>query len=639
MPGSIAVSTAGVVIAGDFSFVRGRSTPGVVALTSSLSPDPGFVSPLPGGSWPQGVRALALDRGWLLVGGFFEFPTPTGSGDARSVVALDPSSGRLLDWDASSQRPAAVDSIAVNPENGEFWVGGPSHFWVASPQALAHFSAPADGALPLAAPSLTCLEAGGSSTSDTPVCRPLDNGSYEVRALSFDFAGNLYVAGAFGTVDGQVRRGLARLGPTGSVDGWTADLLGALSIPDGSYLGRLVPYSLAILDNRLLVGGSFCSAMDGIGGGGSISCTSPLLVFSTETGALLRPTNVSRSPWFPTFGWWSAGYSILASTSGVIVALGDVGIAVFNPVTLDFDAAASAPFLSTSWWAHDYRNGVFALAAPTVPVGASAASQLRVAAMEAPPTRVVLAGAISRWGDHVAGNMASAYIGATPVDSTPPTATAPTATPRAGIALSGTAIPVTIAWTGADNAGGSGVARYELARSTNGGTSWTMVSSSLTAASYASAVSSSGAIRFRVRAVDKAGNAGAWATGPTLTPRLTQQASPAVRYRGTWFTATASSLSGGSARYAKSAGAYATLTFTGRSIAFVTTTASTRGKVKLYVNGTLVATVDLRSSSTKYRVVAWQKAWSTSASQTVKLVVVGTSGRPRVDLDAFVTIK
>ena len=74
---------------------------------------------------------------------------------------------------------------------------------------------------------------------------------------------------------------------------------------------------------------------------------------------------------------------------------------------------------------------------------------------------------------------------------------------------------------------------------------------------------------------------------------------------------------------------------TGRSIALVTTKAPTRGTVKVYVNGTYVATVDLYATTTKYRALAWQKTWSTSGTRTVKLVVVGTSGRPRVDLDAF----
>jgi len=57
------------------------------------------------------------------------------------------------------------------------------------------------------------------------------------------------------------------------------------------------------------------------------------------------------------------------------------------------------------------------------------------------------------------------------------------------------------------------------------------------------------------------------------------------------------------------------------------------------VNGVLKATIDLRSASTTYRVQAWSIRYSTSTSRTVKVVVLGTSGRPRVDVDAFVVLK
>ena len=224
------------------------------------------------------------------------------------------------------------------------------------------------------------------------------------------------------------------------------------------------------------------------------------------------------------------------------------------------------------------------------------------------------------------------------LDTTPPTATAPAATLRAGVALSGSSIPVKLAWSGSD-AGGSGIDRYELARSTNGGVTWTTVSASLATPSASVTVPSSGTVRFRVRAVDRADNTGAWATGRTLSPRLVQQSSSAVKYAGTWRSTSGTAYSGGSARYAKAARASARYTFTGRSIALVTTMAPTRGKVKIYVNGAHVATVNLYATTAKYRVLAWQKTWSASGTRTVKLVVVGTSGRPRVDLDAFAVLK
>jgi hypothetical protein len=211
-------------------------------------------------------------------------------------------------------------------------------------------------------------------------------------------------------------------------------------------------------------------------------------------------------------------------------------------------------------------------------------------------------------------------------------------TPRTGAALAGTAVPLTLTWSGADSTGGTGVARYELAQSRNGG-AWTLISTSLTTRSASVTAAPSGTVRYRVRAIDAAGNAGAWAYGRTLAPRLVQQSSTAVRFSSTWTSTSSSSYSGSSAKYAKVAGRSASYTFTGRSIALVAIKAPSRGRVKVYVNGAYIATVDLYRSSTQYRVLAWQKTWSTSATRTVKLVVVGTSGRPKVDLDAFAVVK
>jgi hypothetical protein len=50
-------------------------------------------------------------------------------------------------------------------------------------------------------------------------------------------------------------------------------------------------------------------------------------------------------------------------------------------------------------------------------------------------------------------------------------------------------------------------------------------------------------------------------------------------------------------------------------------------------------TVDLYRSSTQYRAIARQQTWSTSATRTIKIVVSGTTGRPRMDPDTFVVVK
>lgn len=224
------------------------------------------------------------------------------------------------------------------------------------------------------------------------------------------------------------------------------------------------------------------------------------------------------------------------------------------------------------------------------------------------------------------------------IDRTVPTSTAPAATLRTGVGLAGTAIPIRLDWTGSDT-GGVGVARYELSSSPDGGTTWTVISATLTAATRNLTVPSTGTVRFRVRAVDRAGNVGAWKTGPNLAPGLIQESSAGITFTGTWATATSASYSGGSAKYASAAGASASYSFTGRAVALVLTKAASRGAVKIYIDGVLKATVDSYAATTSYRIMAWQWTWSSVGAHTVKVVVVGTAGRPRVDLDAFAVLR
>ncbi len=92
-------------------------------------------------------------------------------------------------------------------------------------------------------------------------------------------------------------------------------------------------------------------------------------------------------------------------------------------------------------------------------------------------------------------------------------------------------------------------------------------------------------------------------------------------------------------KHAKTSGATAKLSFTGRNVAWVAPKSSTRGKADVYVDGAYVQTVDLYSSSTLSRQVVFSQSWATSESHTLEVRVLGTSGRPRVDIDAFVVLQ
>jgi hypothetical protein len=195
-----------------------------------------------------------------------------------------------------------------------------------------------------------------------------------------------------------------------------------------------------------------------------------------------------------------------------------------------------------------------------------------------------------------------------------------------------------IRWTGADT-GGSGIGHYELERSTDGGATWLSLAASTSALQATTSVPSSGTVAFRVRAVDLATNVGAWSTGAILTPRLVQDSSASIKWAKTWTKQSTSSFSGGSVRWAKAKAASATITATGTSFAFVTTKASNRGWVRIYVNGTLKARINLASARTKARAVVWQMPWASPTAATIRVYVEGTAGRPRVDLDALVVVR
>jgi subtilisin family serine protease len=107
-------------------------------------------------------------------------------------------------------------------------------------------------------------------------------------------------------------------------------------------------------------------------------------------------------------------------------------------------------------------------------------------------------------------------------------------------------------------------------------------------------------------------------------------------YHRRWRRTAWSSASGGHTEYATRAGSSAQFTFTGRSVALVMPTARANGGVRVYVDGVYLKTLHLHASKTHPRRVDFQRSWSTSGTHTVRLVVVGTAGHPRVDLDAIV---
>ncbi|HEX6920680.1 MAG TPA: peptidoglycan recognition protein [Actinomycetes bacterium] len=187
------------------------------------------------------------------------------------------------------------------------------------------------------------------------------------------------------------------------------------------------------------------------------------------------------------------------------------------------------------------------------------------------------------------------------------------------------AVPVTLRWRAVDNAA---LRSVSLTAPTTGTYGPTVTSHNYTAKSGTSTT-------WAMRALDYAGNTGTASVG--VTPVILQE-SAAVR-SGSWTARYSSYYLGGRSYSSKSRGASLTWTFTGRSVAWVVSRASSSGQAYVYVDGTRVATVDLRSSTPKYRQAIWARTWSSSAKHTVKIVVLGTSGRPTVTTDGLVYLR
>lgn len=217
-------------------------------------------------------------------------------------------------------------------------------------------------------------------------------------------------------------------------------------------------------------------------------------------------------------------------------------------------------------------------------------------------------------------------------DTTPPTVTGAAPRIRTGVTMNGKSVLGRVTWSGSD--AGVGIDHYTIQRSVNGGAYSTL--GNPTAASFdVTYTIGSSTYRYRVRAVDRNNNTGAWSYSPTVGDARSQETSGNIKYGGAWSKSSHSSYSGGATRYASTAGRSATFTRTFRDVAFVAPKSSSRGSADIYVDGVKVATISLKQASTQYRQVVWTTHFSTLASHSIKVVVVGNG---RVDVDCFVVL-
>ncbi|MCI0347716.1 MAG: hypothetical protein L0221_20130, partial [Chloroflexi bacterium] len=202
----------------------------------------------------------------------------------------------------------------------------------------------------------------------------------------------------------------------------------------------------------------------------------------------------------------------------------------------------------------------------------------------------------------------------------------------ANTTLGTSTVRVRTAWSACDP---DGVTLYKLQRRVDGGSWSTVTLASATALSINRSLKRGDTYRYRVRATDGLGATSVYAYGPSFIPKVSDDTSGLISYSGSWSTGSPSSAFGGSVHHSSSAGASATYAFTGASAAWIAYKGPTRGSAQVYVDGVLTATVSLYATTTSARPQVFAFNWPASGAHTIEVVVVGTPGHARVDVDAF----
>ncbi|MFF3448357.1 hypothetical protein ACFYXJ_14630 [Streptomyces sp. NPDC002667] len=214
-------------------------------------------------------------------------------------------------------------------------------------------------------------------------------------------------------------------------------------------------------------------------------------------------------------------------------------------------------------------------------------------------------------------------------DTTGPSITKrPTAVLRTGTA-STTSVPVTLSWATTDALSPIDFQHLDNAASASWFSEPSASTRSLKTVAYAGKKNA-----WKLDVTDSLGNESK-ATGPSTSATLDLQNSHTTGYSGTWATVKSTSCLGGSEQTTTKAKSKLTYTVTARSVAWIATKTSKRGKAQVYVDGHLLTTVDLYAKSTTTKQQVWAYSWPTSGKHTITVVNQATSGRPTIGIDAI----
>jgi hypothetical protein len=232
---------------------------------------------------------------------------------------------------------------------------------------------------------------------------------------------------------------------------------------------------------------------------------------------------------------------------------------------------------------------------------------------------------------------AIAAIGSGGSETVKPAVKVPVQLPaKGGKMIPANTVPVSVQWSATD---ASGIAEYSVFTRTNGGMWTPLTLASPTAKSKVIRTRVGSSYQVAVAAKDRAGNWSDWAYGATFEPGAWEESSQYVAYSTGWKLADYAPASGGAVKWASVAGTSASFTFTGRAVGWVASRSTNRGQARIYIDGVLRDTIDLYSATTIPATVVRSFAWANVGTHTIKVVTVGTKGRPKIDVDSFTRLR
>ena len=211
----------------------------------------------------------------------------------------------------------------------------------------------------------------------------------------------------------------------------------------------------------------------------------------------------------------------------------------------------------------------------------------------------------------------------------------PSARPPSGTVAASTLtnnVPIKFTW-GAATDPSSSIGGYEVAVRTDGGDWSASVSRTAASRSLSTSVAPGHRVEARLRARDRVGNWSDWVTSSPVAVSAVDDRSTSVKVSASWAKVSSSGAYRHTLRRTGSVGAWARLTFTGRSVAVVAPVGAGRGKIAVYIDGVYKRTVSLRSSTGRSGRIVYVASFSSSGTHHIQLRKTGSGN---VYIDAFI---